>query len=569
MSLLQTRLKWQKLVRVERSIELRAALLASFTAQPIAPYLGVALHEFNLSADVWIGPYNQIVQECLSDESETARYAPHVLIAWPRLEDLWGGRPLPLAEEPAAYIDEAIELAEACLDAARRWRSTLLFVLPAIPEARPLGVGDAGLVTGVFATATAVREALRRRLAGQRGVLLFDLEEAVRQLGVRAAHDARLLTLARVPYTEELFHAAGERMARLIDLSRRPARKVVVVDADGTLWGGVVGEDGPAGIDLSDNGPGEAYRAFQSFLLELRRAGVLLAVCSKNDEADVWAAFDRREMRLKREHLAAWRINWQPKSINLREIADELNLGIDSLVLIDDSPAEIAEVQVSLPGVACIQMPDDPVHWLSAVQASGVLDRLPPTAEDLQRAAHYAQEQLRRSEQDRAASPREYLAQLDVQVRVFTPASTDMPRLAQLIAKTNQFNLNCRRRSEAELVQLAADDRYRVRLAQARDRFGDYGVVGAFILKVDDGRADIDTFLLSCRAMGRGVEEAMLAEVFKEAGDASALDVFAAITEAPRNEPARRFFGALGCEVADVESRLSRIEWPVHVARLS
>jgi FkbH-like protein len=194
---------------------------------------------------------------------------------------------------------------------------------------------------------------------------------------------------------------------------------VLVIDADNTLWGGFVGEDSPQGIDLGDSGPGEAYRAFQSFLLELRRSGLLLALCSKNDESDVWHSFSRPEMLLKKSHLAAWRINWQAKSRNLSEIAEQLRVGTDSLVLIDDSPVEIAEVKAALPEVACIRMPEDPVQWASEIQSAGVLDRLPPTSEDLRRATSYDEERQRQEVREQTTSAEEYLATIDVRLSMF------------------------------------------------------------------------------------------------------------------------------------------------------
>ncbi|HEX6288922.1 MAG TPA: HAD-IIIC family phosphatase [Herpetosiphonaceae bacterium] len=567
MSLLSIRLRWKQILRSERPEQLRVAVLASFTAAPIVPYCGVALEDLGLPADIWIGPFNQIAQECLSDASETAAYNPDLLLCWPRLEELWSGQPLPLVADNRRYVDDALALAETCLDAARRWQCTLIFVLPALPEVRPLGLGDAHLTTGIAATATLVREQLRRRLSGQRHVLLLDLEEIVRALGSSASYDERMFAIAKIPFTEACFQAVGERLARLIRISRRAARKVVVVDADHTLWGGVVGEDGMDGVDLRDGGAGEAFRSFQAFLLELRRAGVLLALCSKNHEDDVRAVFERREMRLKQAHFAAWRIGWQPKSEVLRQIADELGLGLDSLVLIDDNPAEIAEVSAALPEVACICMPADPAEWPRVMAAAGCLDRLPPTAEDLQRADFYAQERQRESVRSQSISREEYLAQLDVQVQIFAPTAGDLPRLSQLVTKTNQFNLNCRRRSQPELAALCADQRYVVRLIQAQDRYGDYGIVGAYIVDLEAQSAELDTFLLSCRALGRGIEEAMLADLFDELEQRGQHSLVAAVEEHPRNEPARRFFASLGAASCGQPGELRRPGWPAYIVQ--
>lgn len=568
MSLWQTRLRWREIARSRRPAELKVALLATFTVNPLVPYLGVALEEQGLPADLWVGPYDQVVQELTSAESDTARFRPRVVVVWLRLEELWRGRPLPLRDGPSRSVEEAVGIADAVAEGAKQLGADLIFVLPAIPELRPLGMGDACNPDGVFAVASAVREAVRHRLASQPGVLLVDAEEAIRRLGDVHSYNPRTQALAHIPFSEELFHQLGGRLGRLITLGRRSAKKVIVTDADKTLWGGIVGEDGPDGIDLGDNGPGEAHRDYQSFLLEMRRAGALLALCSKNEEADVWHVFARREMQLRKEHLAAWRIGWQPKSQMIREIAEELQLGPSSFVFIDDNPAEIAEVKSVLPEVECILMPEEPADWHAAVCASGVLDRLPPTAEDLERPAFYEQERTRSEIFKRASSPDEYLAQLGVAASIFPPAPADLSRLAQMIAKTNQFNLNCQRRSEAELASLCGDERFIVRLIDAQDRFGKYGVVGAFIVDLGSSSPVLDTFLLSCRAMGRGLEEAMIASIFEEVARNDHLAVHATVRECPRNQPARQFFARLGCEASGVTSPLKRLDWPPHLARL-
>ncbi|GHO91082.1 methoxymalonyl-ACP biosynthesis protein FkbH [Reticulibacter mediterranei] len=567
MSLWQKRQRWQTLAYSKRMLRERIAVLSTFTANPIIPYLGLALNDAGLPADVWIGPYNQMAQQCLDERSETAGFKPTILIGWARLEELWSGRPLPLLEPETNFVHEALELADILLNAARHWQATLIFVLPAIPEERPLGIGDACNVTGVFAIATSIREALRHRLAGQPEVLLFDLEEVIRSIGSASSYNQRLLALAHIPFTEELFHLMSEHLARLILLSRRPARKVIVLDGDNTLWGGIVGEDGALGVDLNANGPGASYREFQSFLLELRRAGVLLTLCSKNEEADVWEVFARPEMRLKPEMLSAWRIGWQPKPASIRELADDLKLGIESFVLIDDNAAEIAEVRAAFPQIACIQMPADPAGWLTVLTSAGLLDRLPPLPEDLERAVYYQQEQQRAASGKGITSPEVYLGQLNIEVAMFSPTVTDMPRLTQLVAKTNQFNLNCRRRSAPDLSQLCADEHYIVRLTRASDRFGDYGIVGACIARLHPEYAELDTFIMSCRVMGRGIERAMLNDLFAVAAEQDRTKLVATVEECPRNEPARTFFYSLGCETLETGYSLQQPEWPSYIGQ--
>jgi len=556
--------RWDEIRESGRPAQLKVALLSTFSIDPLVPYLGTSLEDERLPADLLVGPYGQIAQECLSPDGDVSAFSPDVLVVWARWEDVWGKLPLPLSDDPERYLAAILPLAEATRAAVQRLQCTAIFVLPSLPELRPLGVGDAANPLGVAAVATQAREGLRRHLAGVAGIRCFDAEEVIRAIGTDQAYNARMAALARIPYSDAVWALAGQLLARLVRVSRQPARRVLVVDGDNTLWGGVVGEDGAAGVDLRENGPGAAFLELQRYLQELRRSGVLLALSSKNDEADVWAVFARREMRLKKDELAAWRIGWQPKSTSIRQMAEELGLGLDAFAFLDDSPAELAEVQASLPQVACIRMPADPVEWMRAVQGSGLLDRPPPTTEDMQRADYYQQDRQRQEAQEGAASPAEYLAQLGVTASVFPPSASDLQRFTQLINKTNQFNLNGRRRTEAELAAVLSAGRHLSLLVQVSDKFGSYGVVGAAILERGEGEHSLDTFVLSCRAMGRGVEEAMIASLFSHEG---VEEIVATVLDLPRNEPARKFFATLGCTELGSPQRLRRVSWPPYVTR--
>jgi FkbH-like protein len=568
-SLAEKRLAWRAIERSRQAAELRIAILSTFTAEPLKPYLGLALEQAGLTASLNVGPYGQISQECLNPSGSTASTQPDIVVVWPRLEDLWAGKWLPLDDDTDAYIGELTELAENALR-VRDWGASLVFLLPAVPEVRPLGVGDAGNAKGVFAVASVAREAARARLATAPGVLIADTEEVIRELGTSSAVDWRRAASARVPYQEATFAMVGDRIARLIALSRKGATKVVAVDADNTLWGGVIGEDGVAGIDLSDNGPGEAFRQFQSYLLEIRRSGMILALVSKNNEGDVVEAFARPEMNIQQTDFAAWRIGWGQKSASIAKLAEELNVGTSAVVLIDDSPLECAEVSTTLPEVHTIEMPADVAFWYEVISASGRLDRLPPTIADLTRADSYQRERdrLRLSE---TTSVDVFLTSLRLELAISSAKRVDISRAAQLVAKTNQFTLAGRRRSETELMACVDDSRYHLRLVSAADRFGDYGAIGLFIVDQQpegpgllSNAALLETFALSCRAMGRGIEAAMVAAAFELAGK----DLGVIIHEGPKNEPARQFFAQLGCTEPGHMALLDTVSWPTHIRRI-
>ena len=532
-TLLARRLGWKKVERSGRPARTRTALLSTFTVDPIAPYLGMAMEEANLAPTFFVAPFGQVTSEFLDPTSATARFRPDLVVAWPSLEDLWAGGALPLDGALDGYVEPLVEMAAVAAAAAAKWSAMLVFVLPALPMVRPLGVGDATNPLGVAAAAYAAREAARVALTIHTGVLVADAEDVVRGLATGATFDPRRWYSARIPWSEVAFSILAEQVARLVSLARFGARKVVVVDADNTLWGGVVGEVGPERVDILDNGPGEAYRGFQQYLIELRRAGLVLALASKNNEPEVWRAFGRREMVLRQEHLSAWRVNWKPKAENIDDMVAEFNLGLESVVFIDDSPMERDSVVSALPGVRAVAFPEDPSDWIAMITKDGFLDRLPPTTDDLTRANSYGAERQRRVARS-TLTHEQYLDTLRLEVAMFMPAPDDLARLAQLVAKTNQFTLHQPRHSEATLAAMIRDPSIAVRIVAARDRFGDYGVVGAFVVV---GRK-LDTFVLSCRAMGRGVEVAMLTAAGKLAG--GPIDV--QVEVGARNAPAREFF---------------------------
>ena len=425
MTLLERRLEWKRLEHSGDEADLRVVLLSSFTVDPLVPYLGTALAAEGFTARIDVGPYAQIVQQCLDPTGQVASTRPDLVVVWPRLEDLWAARPWPLDEPPDEYVADLLMMVEAAAHVAE-WGATVVFVLPAVPDLRPLGVGDAGNQSGVFATATAAREAARARLVGVPGVLVADAEEIVREIGSVNALDWRRAAVARIPFKEAAFAEIGDRLGRLVGVARHGAAKVAAVDADNTLWGGVVGEDGVDHIDLFDNGPGEAYRDFQRYLLELRRAGLLITVVSKNDPRDVWGAFERPEMVLRRANLAADRIGWGEKADAIAELADELNLGLSSFLFVDDSGVEREKVQGRLPEVSVLAMPEDPSEWFDVIARSGGLDRLPPTDADKSRAASYQDEAARRAVRE-VMTMDDFLASLDLRVGIEVVTEADVP----------------------------------------------------------------------------------------------------------------------------------------------
>ena len=356
---------------------------------------------------------------------------------------------------------------------------------------------------------------------------------------VEVAHDPQRDALGHIPYTPAFFAAIGTLLARRIHALKSSPYKVIVLDCDNTIWRGVVGEEGAMGVTIEP-----FCQTLQQFVVEQVAKGFLVCLCSKNEESDVLEVLERRtEMPLKREHLVAWRINWAPKSENLRSLAQELNLGLDAFVFIDDNPVECAEVRASCPDVLTLQLPPaaDIGRFLSHLWA---FDRLRVTFEDRQRTSMYLGNAERQRVQRQAQNFQEFLRELELKVEITAPTHVQFDRVAQLTQRTNQFNFTTIRRTESEIRQLAGRE-LECRIVEVRDRFGDYGLVGVLVYGMGTESLEIDTFLLSCRVLGRGVEHRMLNYLGDIARQRGLGSVVATVIPTGKNLPARQFLDSV------------------------
>jgi FkbH-like protein len=347
-------------------------------------------------------------------------------------------------------------------------------------------------------------------------------------------------------------------LAELADLVARHAaayhgraRKVVALDLDGTVWGGVVGEVGLTGIALGDEEVGLAFRDMQRELVRLHDSGTVLVACSKNNRDDVADVFERHPaMTLKLSHFAAERINWQDKATNIREMAAELGLGLDSFVFLDDNPVERDWVRQALPMVTVPELPEDPADRLSFLRGSGLFDRIALTEADARRAEGYKAQGIRTRLKEGAGSFDDFLRSLEQEVAIEPVDEAALPRAAQLCQRTNQFNLTTRRHTIADLERMLEDDRTDVFQLSVRDRFADSGVTGLAILRRDGDAAEIDTLLLSCRVLGRRVEDCLLSFLAARASAAGARRLRGHYLPTAKNGQTATFFPDRGFEPA-------------------
>lgn len=551
-------------------VPLKVGFLSTFSFQFVDPFFVVEAARSGIRAETYFGGFGQLEQEVVDAESGLRSFEPQVLVLALRPEDLdadalvrhhaGGARRLSrLAAELVSRIGSLIE-------AFRSWSEAPVLVSNfTLPARLPMGPFDANMVDGLTYAIAEANARLRDRVAQHGGSVIWDYHGLVRARGAEGWADPRLWALARIPVSaENQPHVARHLVRTLNGVRRRPA-KALVLDLDNTLWGGILGDDGLEGIQLGDDYPGVVYKSFQRAVLSLMDRGILLAVASKNDPAVVDRALrEHPEMLIRWEHLAAARVNWAPKSRNIREIAEELNIGSDALVLFDDNPVERAEVQANAPEVGVIDVPPDPLRYEEALWSSGFFDRSSLSDEDRRRAGMYRAERERRSFARRFETVEEFLRNLAMRAEVGTADASTLGRITQLINKTNQFNLTTRRYSAAELGAMSEDPSCVVAWIRVRDRFGDQGLVGVGILRKEGDVGRIDSFLMSCRMMNRRVEDALLAYLAERARKLGCRRLIGEYLPTRKNAPVRDLYDRFGFAAAgSVGAEGRRYELPI------
>lgn len=500
--------------------------VSTFTTQFLKSPLEIWSRAFNTPVSLAFLDFDQIEQTLLAESSPFTKNQTGLNIVLVRPEDLISTREI-------SGMVRGQNLIQAIQSFTQRGPGLIVSNLPPLVSS--------------FSAATPaqvyrLRAWWQEELEKINGVQILDFADVIENLGRQAARDTALEVIARAPYSKAAYQQLGIAITRLIRKTFLPAKKVLALDCDNTLWGGVIGEDGLEGIALSHDYPGRSFYLFQKKLLEYQRKGILLALVSKNEAADVWRVFDQHpDMVLRRTDITSDRINWQSKSGNLRSIATELNIGLDAIVFVDDSPAERLEVATNLPEVTVLPMPTEASQYVETLSKLWCFDVAALTAEDSKRNEYMRQEQARQSVQQSADSLDSYLATLDLVVEIGFAAEPDLPRVAQLTQKTNQFNLSLKRRSLGEIQRLPANKQ--VLTMRVKDRFGDYGLVGIAIVEVHLGEStlSIETFLISCRVLGRGVEDAFLYVIFAIAAEQDLSHISAPFQTGPRNSQVKDF----------------------------
>jgi FkbH-like protein len=496
----------------------RLGIVGGCTLRPLADLIEHFAAVFgNAPVETWTGDFDNYVSEILDPQSDLYAFKPNVVLVIPSESRCRFTGPVNAAiEDQEAHADAMVdEILGLCKVAHERTGAEIVlanFRLPSSYDPGPLRQSSLAFDYGY-------RRYVNGRLGRKtpRYTHILDVEFVANRLGTAASADIRTWFESKQPYSVALTVEVAREGGLVIAGLRRPPKKVVVLDLDNTLWGGVVGDDGLEGIEIGSTSPrGEAFRYFQDYLLSLTKRGIILAVCSKNDHEKAAEPFEKHpEMVLRMADIANFKANWDPKSENIRQIAVELNLGLDSLVFVDDNPAEIDIVRQFVPQVTAVWVGDDPSEFVPILESHRLFEVSSITGEDVQRAAQYKQEAERKALLESTTDMDGYLSSLEMVAVIseFTPV--DAPRISQLINKSNQFNLTTRRRTEAEVLELIASPDKRTFTIRLADRFGDHGLIAVVVGDIQGEGFVLDTWLMSCRVLKRQVEEETLNDIVR------------------------------------------------------
>ena len=554
---------------------IRVAIVGSYSTDNLRDHITLQFLDRGLFCEQYHAAFGQMGRELRDPDSGLYRMCPDVVVLIPDPGDhLPAG--VARSEASASALVEAV-----CEDIARlrvRFSGPVLVQNFVCPEQQPLGILDSKQRPGVADFYRLADYSLSQRLSDEPDVFVLDAAHLATFSAVPWTRLHKPNFLAGCPMPDEL----GERVAAEIAAAGAAlkgfVRKCLVVDLDNTLWAGVVGEDGVAGLQLTGSFPGNVYAALRRQIMSLRERGIILAINSKNNEQDVREVFDARpEMELRLEHFSAVRINWCDKASNLRDIAKELNIGLDAMMILDDDPAERQWIETSCPE-AYVLPSGDPLQMLRFLATTHIFDNLSANHEDVLRVRSYTAKEARKRLELETQDLQEFLRSLQVEVAAGVPNDAQLGRVAQLTQKTNQFNLTTRRYSESQLRRMMSDGDFRIFCCSCRDRFADEGIVGVAIVRVRSEVWEIDTFLLSCRILGRGVERAFLASLCSMAERAGARRIEGEYIASAKNGQTRTFYSDNGFAVAtqrdsacvwELQLPAARGIWPEWVSDVS
>mgnify|MGYP001193854912 FL=1 len=532
--------------------KIKVGILGSFTLNGLDECLKVKCSELDIGYESYIGNYNQYNQEILNSESGLYKFNPDItfLIIDNRtiLGDLFY-HPYSVSDKKRKEIViEKFEEVKNLIDLFQKKLDKKLVVCNFhIPYFSSGGIIENKFDFGFHEMIYELNKKLVNFVKEKNSKFFFDYNQFVVKHGEKNIFNYKQFFLGDIKIAFDYIPFFADDLIGYIKPMLGLNKKCIVLDLDNTLWGGIIGEDGFDGIELGHSSNGKAFVEFQKQLLSLWEQGIILAINSKNNFDDAIKVIkEHPDMILREKHFASIKINWNDKAQNLIDISEEINIGLNSMVFFDDDKLNQERIKNEFPEVLTIELPNDPSQYTEILTDLNDFNVLQSTEEDSKRGEMYAQQRQRNQFKETVSNLEQFLNQLKIKVKIKKSNEFTVPRISQLTLKTNQFNLTTRRYQEEDIKKFVNDDNYLVGCAQVIDKFGDNGITGAFIVKKENDIWTLDTFLLSCRVMGRGVEDAILSHIIDDAKSNNVKEVKAEFIQTAKNKPAENFLKDFG-----------------------
>jgi len=540
--------KSNELIEKDFSKKIKIALLSSFTINGLKEILQVKSAELNISASVYESSYNQYSQEMLNKNSNLYKFKPDIvfLIIDSRtiFDELYHFPFSKSIEQKEFFINEKISELKNLIDFFTNQSDTMMVLSNLnIPTTSSYGISELKFDYSLSEMVQKFNTKLISHYKKSEKIGILNFNSFISKFGEDNVFDPRQYFFGDIRISMNFLPSFGQELMKFIISFLGLTKKCLILDLDNTLWGGIVGEDGFNGIKLGPEPPGNTFMEFQKTLLSLNQRGIILAINSKNNFDDgIQIIREHPYMILKENHFSSIQINWHDKVSNIKEIAKELNLGLDSFVFLDDDKVNREFVKSVLPEVSVPKLPDDSSLYSKFLLNMIEFSHLKITEEDKQRAKMYTQQKMRSELQNSTPDLKAFLKKLNLKIKIKQVDSFSLPRVSQLILKTNQFNLTTKRYKESEINNMMNDPNFFVGCVNVEDKFGDNGITGVFIIKKESKQIwNIDTLLLSCRIMGRDIEKGIFIYIVNKAKKENVEQIKSQFIPTQKNKPIEDF----------------------------
>lgn len=529
--------------------EYKIAILGDCSTQHLATALKGYGYQEGYHLNIFDSDYNQIDSQIMDDTSELYQHQPDAVLLYMSSEKLYENFCETGAEQRENFADLTIEkIKNAWQNLSSKIKTNILQFNFIEIDDRTFGNYANKTPNSFIYQLRKLNYQLMELASNTKNAFLIDLSTIQNIYGRETVHDDKLYYIAKMPLSTNILPEVSQQVLEVIKALNGKFKKCAILDLDNTLWGGVIGDDGLKSIQIGELGLGHAFSEFQMWLKELKNRGIILAVCSKNNENIAKEPFEKHpDMILKLDDISMFVANWEDKATNIKYIQETINIGMDSIVFIDDNPFERNLVKGMIPDITVPELPEDPAMYLSYLKSLNLFETASYSENDKDRTKQYQAEVGRTTMQSNFQNFDDYLKSLEMQATVHPFEEFEFPRISQLTQRSNQFNLRTIRYTEAEIEQIAKDEKYLTLSFSLKDKFGDYGLISVVIMeKQDEKTLFLDTWLMSCRVLKRGMEEFIINQVIETAKANGFSKVVGEYIQTPKNAMVQKIYAKLG-----------------------